>query len=287
MKSKKNCFSSVDELIGLVQDLPSLPNVVMTVYQMADDPAVNAQKMSAIITRDQSFAARLLRMANSAYYGLARQVGTVEEAVVVLGVQAVKNLALLAGTYPVLQKSVNGYSQNPNGLWIHSLAAALVAQTGGRMLDMPVKNEAFTAGLLHDIGKLVISTHLAGWMGDLQEIVLDKGVSVHQAEQQLFGFTHEAVGAAVVERWNLPDRIVQMIRFHHQASECGDPNCALIEFADCCANTLGYAMNPEAQLESLSQQALSLLGLNESDVEPFQEKVEQVLHNAQSMFNMA
>lgn len=287
MKSKKNRFSSVDELIGQVQDLPSLPNVVMAVYQMADDPAVNAQKMSAIITRDQSFVARLLRMANSAYYGLARQVGTVEEAVIVLGVQAVKNLALLAGTYPVLQKSVNGYSQNPNGLWIHSLAAALAAQTGGRMLDMPVKNEAFTAGLLHDIGKLVISTHFAGWMGDLQEMVLDKGASAHQAEQKLFGFTHEAVGAAVVERWNLPDRIVQMIRFHHQASECGDPNCALIEFADYCANMLGYTLNPEAQLEPLSPQALSLLGLSESDVGPFQEKVEQVLQNAQSMFNMA
>lgn len=287
MKSKKNHFSSVDDLIGRVQDLPSLPNVVMAVYQMADDPAVNAQKMSVIIAQDQGFAARLLRMANSAYYGLSRQVGGVDEAIVVLGIQAIKNLALLAGTYPLLQKSVDGYSRNPNGLWIHSLATALIAQAGGRMLDMTVKNEAFTAGLLHDIGKLVISTHLTGWMRDLHEMVTDKGMPVHQVEQQLFGFTHEEVGAAVVERWNLPAKIVQMIRFHHHAGECNDPACALIELADYCADTLGYATDPESQLEPLSPQALSLLGLGESDVAPFQEKVEQVLQNAQSMFSIA
>lgn len=287
MKSKKNHFSSVDELIGQVQDLPSLPNVVAAIYQMADDPAVNAQKMSVVIARDQGFAARLLRMANSAYYGLSRQIGVVEEAVVVLGIQAIKNLALLAGTYPLLQRSVNGYSRNSNGLWSHSLATALIAQAGGRMLDMQIKNEAFTAGLLHDIGKLVISTHLSGWMGDLQEMVECKGMTVHQAERQLFGFTHETVGAAIVERWNLPTKIVQMIRFHHQASECNDQACALIEFADYSANTLGYAMDPELQIEPLSPQALSLLGLSENDVASFQEKVEQVLQNAQSMFSIA
>jgi putative nucleotidyltransferase with HDIG domain len=287
MKSIKKRVSSVDELIGRVQDLPSLPNVVMEVYRIADEPTVNAQKMSMIITRDQGFAARLLRMANSAYYGLSRQVGTVEESVVVLGVQAVKNLALLAGTYPLLQKPVSGYTQNPNGLWIHSLATALIAQAGGRLMDIPVKNEAFTAGLLHDVGKLVISTYLSGWMGDLHEMVMDKGMPVHKAEQQLFGFTHEAVGAAVVEQWNLPAKIVQMIRYHHQASESEDPACALIEFADYCANTLGYAMNPESLLEPLSPQTLSLLGLGKNDISPFQEKVEQVLQNAQSMFSLA
>jgi HD-like signal output (HDOD) protein len=188
-------FQSAEELIARTQDLPSLPAVVMQVYQMVDDPNVHAQQVAQEISKDQGFTTRVLRIANSAYYGMSRQVATIEEAVVVLGMNTVKNLALIAATYPLFQRALIGYTPHVSGMWTHSLAVGLITQMGARQFDARVRNEAFTAGLLHDVGKLVISAALTNWMGELHDLVHHQGKPVHEAERELFGFTHEEVGA--------------------------------------------------------------------------------------------
>ncbi len=277
---------SAEELITRLQDLPSLPAVVMQVYQMADDPNVHAQQIAQTISKDQGFTTRVLRIANSAYYGMTRQVATIDEAVVVLGMNTVKNLALIAATYPLFQRALIGYTPHVSGLWTHSLAVGLIAQMGARRLDGKIRNEAFTAGLLHDVGKLVISSALSSWMGELHEMVHGKRMSVHQAEKELFGFTHEEVGALLVERWKLPTRIAHMIRYHHQSLETGESACALIEYADYCANHLGYPMNPEAPEEPFDTRVLNVLGMSIEEAELFQQQAGELLKASQSLFTL-
>ncbi len=277
---------SAEELITRLQDLPSLPAVVMQVYQMADDPNVHAHQIAQTISKDQGFTARVLRIANSAYYGMTRQVSTIDEAVVVLGMNTVKNLALIAATYPLFQRALIGYTPHVSGLWTHSLAVGLIAQHGARRFESKVRNEAFTAGLLHDVGKLVISSSLSSWMGELHELVHGKRLSVHQAEQELFGFTHEEVGALLIERWKLPTRIAHMIRYHHQSLEANDPNCALIEYADHCANRLGYMMNPEAPEEPFDTRVLNVLGMSLDESELFFQQAGEMLKASQALFTL-
>lgn len=278
--------SSAEELISKLQDLPSLPAVVMQVYQIADDPNVHAQQLAFEIGKDQGFTTRLLRVANSAYYGMSRQIGTIEEAVVVLGMNTVKNLALIAATYPLFQRSLLGYTPHVSGLWTHSMAVGLIAQTGTRFFDTPVRNEAFTAGLLHDVGKLVISSALPDWMGDLYEMVVHQNMPVHTAEMELFGFTHEEVGALLVERWKFPARIVALIRAHHQSLATGDKACALVEYADYCANQLGYMMNPDAPPEPFDTRVLNVLGITLEESEQFIKRAEEVLRASQSLMSL-
>ncbi|GBC92210.1 Ribonuclease Y [bacterium HR15] len=284
MAIQTRTFASAEEVIQRLQDLPSLPAVVMQVYQMADNPEVSAQQLALVIGKDQGFTMRLLRLANSAYYGMVRRIGTIEEAVVVLGINTVRNLALIAATYPLFRRALLGYTPQVSGLWSHSLAVGLVAQTGARIFDVQVRNEAFTAGLLHDVGKLVISTALTDWMGELHDLVHHYRMPVHEAERELFGFTHEEMGALLVERWNLPPLIVKMIRFHHQSLEQNDAPCALIEFADYCANQLGYMMNPEAPPEPFDTRVLNVLGVDYEEAEQFMTRVKEVLQASQSLF---
>lgn len=286
MATQVRPFSSAEELIQRLQDLPSLPVVVMQVYQMADNPDVSAQQLALVIGKDQGFTMRLLRLANSAYYGMMRRIGTIEEAVVVLGINTVRNLALIAATYPLFRRALLGYTPHVDGLWCHSMAVGLAAQTSVRFFDVPVRNEAFTAGLLHDVGKLVISTALTDWMGELYELVTLYHKPVHEAERELFGFTHEEVGALVVERWNLPPTIVKMIRFHHQSLEQGDASCALIEFADYCANQLGYMMNPEAPPEPFDTRVLNVLGIGLEEAEQLMARVKEVLQASHALFQL-
>ncbi|CUU01944.1 MAG: HDOD domain-containing protein [Fimbriimonadales bacterium] len=286
MATTLKTVSSAEELIGKLQDLPSLPAVVMQVYQMADDPNVHAQQLAYEIGKDQGFTARLLRVANSAYYGMSRQVGTIEEAVVVLGMNTVKNLALIAATYPLFQRALIGYTPHVSGLWMHSMAVGLIAQTGTRVFDTPVRNEAFTAGLLHDVGKLVISSALPDWMGDLYDMVVHRRMPVHEAEKELFGFTHEEVGALLVERWKLPPRIAALIRAHHQSLATGDRACALIEYADYCANQLGYMMNPDAPPEPFDTRVLNVLGITIEESDQFLKRAEEVLRASQSLMSL-
>ncbi|MEN3001121.1 MAG: HDOD domain-containing protein [Armatimonadota bacterium] len=279
-------FASAEEVIQRLQDLPSLPAVVLQVYQMADDPMVSAQQLALVIGKDQGFTMRLLRLANSAYYGMMRRIGTIEEAVVVLGINTVRNLALIAATYPLFRRALLGYTPHVSGLWSHSLAVGLVAQAGARLLDVPARNESFTAGLLHDVGKLVISTALTDWMGELHDLVHHHRMPVHEAERELFGFTHEEMGALLVERWNLPASIVKMVRFHHQSLEQNDANCALIEFADYCANQLGYMMDPEAPPEPFDTRVLNVLGIDIEQADQFTARAKEVLQASHALFEM-
>jgi len=279
-------FHSAEELIARMQDLPSLPAVVMQVYQMVDDPNVHAQQVAQEISKDQGFTTRVLRIANSAYYGMSRQVATIEEAVVVLGMNTVKNLALIAATYPLFQRALIGYTPHVSGMWTHSLAVGLITQMGARQFDARVRNEAFTAGLLHDVGKLVISAALTNWMGELHDLVHHQGKPVHEAERELFGFTHEEVGALLVERWKLPSHIAHMIRYHHQSLEVDDPTCALIEYADYCANQLGYQMNPEAPQEPFDTRVLNRLNMTLEESEIFMQRANELLSASQSLFQL-
>jgi hypothetical protein len=152
------------------RDLPSLPEVAVKVSRLADDPNASAASIARVIATDQGLTARILRLANSALYGVARRVGTVQEAVVILGLGTIRNLTLAASIYPALGAAVPGYDLAKGELWRHSVAAALCAQELARRMPRAPRpgagaapsaavspDEAFVAGLLHDIGKTLLS----------------------------------------------------------------------------------------------------------------------------------
>lgn len=200
---------TLSALVDLAPDLPALPSIALATYRETGSPRATAQSVGALVSTDPALTARVLRLANSAYYGVARQVAAVPDAVMVLGMKGVRNLCLLAGTYPWLQSRLPAYDLAPGALLSHSLATAIgaraVAERSGQDTEV-----AFTAGLLHDLGKVALSM----WFRPA-----DGPIRTRADERRALGFDHAQVGGELARRWNLPLSLVAAISCHHEPCE--------------------------------------------------------------------
>jgi putative nucleotidyltransferase with HDIG domain len=262
---------TIERLLQSVNDLPSLPEVALKVTRLVEDPSVSAAAIGRVVSTDQALTARVLRLANSAFYGVSRRIGTVQEAVVVLGFRTIKTLTLAASLYPALSGEVRGYALERGDLWRHSIACAVGAQALAKEMGStaprvgPVTpDEAFVAGLLHDIGKMVLSVHLKEYFGQTRDRALADNVPFLLAERAILGIDHAQAGAAMAERWNLPAALVDAIACHHDplGAQHGNVGLACVtHVADALCLTLGIGVGGDGLLFSLRSEALDALGI--------------------------
>ncbi|MGB9885934.1 MAG: HDOD domain-containing protein [Moorellales bacterium] len=262
----------LQDLVEKVQDLPALPTVVNQVIRLTEDPDSTAADLNAVISRDQALTAKVLRLANSAYYGFPRRVATVTDAVVLLGFNTIRNLVLAASVSNVLQREAPGYQLGRGDLWWHSLTSAMAARLLARKIRFRAAEEAFVAGLLHDIGKLVLSQYVAETYAQILERVTRDGVPFMEAEQAILGFDHARAGGLVAEKWNLPEGLVEAIGCHHRpaAARKAPALAALAHTGDALALMLGAGLGADGLMYPLDWDSVAAVGLTE-------EKVEEVL----------
>lgn len=244
--------TTLRELIAGTHELASLPQTTARLLELLDDPTVEAVVLLDIIGRDPGLTANLLKLCNSAYYGRRREVGTLLEALVLLGNRTVLTLAFATSMGRVLRGDLAGYGMRKDVLWRHSLAvafgAATIVRDDGRQ---QLGDRAFTAGLLHDIGKLLLAQPLARSL-EWEEAASGER-NLLDLERQIVGFDHAEAGAALADAWRLPAQLVSAIRWHHQPGEAaqdGDLVMA-VHWADGIAAALGYpgaGAQPDAPL---------------------------------------
>jgi putative nucleotidyltransferase with HDIG domain len=259
----------LEELVAQVEDLPALPLVVTQVIRLTEDPDSTAQDLNAVISRDQALTAKVLRLANSAYYGFPRRIGTVTEAVILLGFNTIRNLVLAASVSNVLQREAPGYQLARGELWRHSLASAMAARLLARKARFRAAEEAFVAGLLHDIGKLVLSHYVGQAYEEIIGEVTNQGLPFMEAEQRALGYDHAQVGGLVAEKWNLPGQLSEAIRCHHQPrlATLNPPLTAFTHAADALALMLGLGVGVDGLLYPLDWEAVAGVGLTEKQVQ--------------------
>lgn len=203
-------------LLEQIDDLPPLPAVAARVMGMADDDRTSAMDMAQVLSTDQALTAKLIRVSNSAYYGFARRVSTVREAVVMLGFKQVRQVAVGAS----LMNAFNT-KKDPNDVfdldlfWGHSVAVAVAAENLARKTRSARPEEAFTAGILHDIGRLVLRKVMP--VEFLQAVTeARRGTyTLGEAELEFTGYSHDELGRALGERWKFPMHLVEAVRCHH------------------------------------------------------------------------
>lgn len=260
---------SIDDIIAKTTDLPSLPVAVLRVAKESASPGATTAKVAEYLASDQALSARVLRLANSAYYGLPRQVKDLREAVMVLGMRCVRNLAIVASSYPWLSKSQNGYGLPPEVLWQHSVAVAVASQLVARDKAVHDDEAAFTAGLLHDLGMTVMGVWLERGRADVVHVVQREHVPLTDGEMSICGFDHSEVGARLAESWNLPPEITEAIRYHHSPDDC-DPRSELadcVHVGDYLTYSLGFGLGAHIPYYFLSEGAMCRLGLRTADME--------------------
>ena len=230
---------SLREAIGRIRTLPTLPSIMFQLFETVSDPDASALDLGRLIVADQSLSAALLRVVNSAYYGFYRQIFSVTDAVVILGFAKVRDIALAATAFERLTR-VPSPLDRPQ-LWRHSLATAMAAERIARLASLAPAKGHFCAGLLHDLGKVVLSMVHPEAFGKASALARESGMPLWMAEEQALGFNHATAGAALAEHWELPVHLVEAVRLHHhpEQSECDAATTHVTALANYAAHEAG------------------------------------------------
>ena len=245
--------------------LPTLPTVITQLIGIIDNPKTSARNVAQLISTDQALTAKILKLANSAFYGFPRKIATVDLAVVVLGFETVKSLGL---SVSVLER-FSGQGENTQfdrqKFWEHSIGCGVAAKLLASKLRYRVTGEAFAAGILHDIGKLVLSQYFPADFQQILEVMHSQKVYIGTAEEQVMGVTHAEVGGWLAERWNLPGQLEEAISFHHTPGKLsrGSELTALIHLADFLCRREQIGDGGGDTLPALDPAALRAFGIHE------------------------
>ncbi|MFH1137254.1 MAG: HDOD domain-containing protein [Pseudomonadota bacterium] len=254
-----------------IERLGTMPQVAWRLMQALGDDRATANSLEKIIGSDPALASKTISLANSAFYGLSRKVSTISRAVVVIGFQELRLLAMGAGLTEVFDLSVVPPGLDGRGLWFHCLATAWAAGELAEASGHPSPGEAMTSGLLHDLGKLVLLTHLLDQYRLVHGLV-QQGLPLYQAEERL-GLEHAAIGFWLAERWGLPGVHAAAIRDHH-LPQIGDPffpSTCLVFLADRVAARLGFGQPGEGPPTDPGL-ALKTVGLGKAELRALLEK---------------
>ncbi len=254
------------ELVGRVHDLPTLPAVIGRINAEMGKESLTAASLAAIVSEDSSLASLVLKVANSAYYGLVREVDTVERAITVLGMETVRNLAMGISAFALFERDPTGV-MDLEGLWRHTLACAVAA--AGILKPAGLQDKGFLSGLLHDIGKVVMAHILPDETVMVIGQMRDSGLRQSAVEQEVFGFSHARIGGILADRWQFPEVYGRAIRFHHEPSrlnpEKSDPAALRVVNAVHVANKmvklLGLGKSTDPKSDTVGKEALRSIGI--------------------------
>lgn len=278
-----------EELIKDVNDLVSLPDVCMKVIQMVNDPGSNASTISGVVSQDPGLTVRLLKIANSAFYGLQREVTTVAHAIAIIGIAQLRNLVLSTSCVQAFDKIPNHIVTMDN-FWTHSLYCAIAAKLIAEKHCPRQKDELFTAGLLHDIGSLILYHKVPEKVQEILELLESTvdDLELQEVEKQLLGFDHAELGLELAKLWSLPVDLQEAIGYHHdpEKSENSIQAVYIIHIANSLAvlaelDSIKLSEAPKIKAEALKNIHLS----NEELVEVIKQSQTQLIE-VQSLFGL-
>jgi putative nucleotidyltransferase with HDIG domain len=260
-----------ERILAELNRLAPLPTVVMEVVRVAEAPNSTVSDLEKLISSDMVITARVFKLANSSFYARDHPIRTIGDAVKRLGSNTIKNLVMAAGAGKLLLKPMAHYAYNEFGLWKHSLGLALATRFLARHLGLPfsIQDELFLAGLMHDIGKLVLDPILA-------ETSIGSGWLTTDMETAAVGFDHTEIGWRVAKQWNLPASTAAVIKQHHELDTSGDfaQHIAAIHIGDYLINCGKVGIFEEVEMAyNLDPIALDILHVDAQGVSELQEVI--------------
>ena len=254
---------ALKDIILNAKDLPAMPHVASKVLELAGNPETTAAKLQKVIEDDQAMAARILKIANSALYGCSRKIKTLTEAIVMLGFNTIRSLVVTSAARNMYLKEGKTMGLKERLLWEHSIGCGIACRLLVTPRQPALAEEAFLAGLMHDIGKLVLNQYAGDVFDQIVQEVYNEGRDFVDVEREILGFDHTEVGAMLVTKWKLSRTLEDSIRLHHTPEHVNGTNQILcyLDLANniCKRQGIGFVELPEMELGDLpSAQALGL-----------------------------
>lgn len=262
-------MSRREEVLSKIGSVQLMPPAALEVVRLLQESDVSIASLTRTIEYDPGLTSNVLRLANSAYFGCSYQVGSVRDAIFRLGTKSIFRLVMAAGFSSVAQRGIRGYDLAPGHFWEHSMAVALGVGRLASALGIEVREDLFTSGILHDIGKIVLGTYLEVDASPILAMAVEERVSFEVAEQRVLGIDHAEVGALLFKGWNLPSETVEAVRWHHQPSGLGKISLEvdLVHLTDALCIMNGIATGVEGLYYKADKECVARLSLKNSIAE--------------------
>lgn len=232
--------------VSITQNFPASALKAMDLLQ---NPDANMAEIVQTINYDPGLTSNVLKLANSSMFGLTRSIGSLRDSIVRLGTENIFRLITTSVMNSAMNKPLEGYGYSSGEFWEHSIAVATCAENLAELLDIQILNLPFTAGLLHDVGKMLLSNYIQRYADRFEEEI-ETGDAMEDIEQKLLTIDHAEVGSLLLESWNLPESLVNTVRWHHEPDQCNNPIGGVLHIADylCITEDIG----PEKRVGNIS-----------------------------------
>ncbi len=273
------------DVLALASDLPSLPEVYFQVDKVLQDPTFTLEQLADVIERDPGISARLLRLANSALYGFPARIETIQRAVTMIGASEIKYMVLATAVMSTFRNMPVGMV-SMRSFWEHSIACGVAAKHIASYRREANVDRFYTVGLLHDVGRLLMHMAVPEQMSDL--LFRHRQGEGHLTDLELasLGVTHADVGAALLERWNLPTTLSDAVRNHHVLG--AEPECsievAVVHVADLLVNAMSMGSSGTRLVPELNDHAWERVGLEVSDISSLSESTAETFGDVAAIF---
>ena len=257
----------MQKILASIDDIPPMPEVVFKAQELLSDPESSAQELAAILETDQAIATKVLKMANSVFYGMSGKVSSIKHASLVLGYRNLSEIISLAGVQKSLEKKLPGYGLESEDLWRHSLSVALGSKIIASKKNPELEMVAHTAGLLHDVGKLILDPFVLEEQETFNAFIENEQQTFLNAEQHILGFDHAEIAAEVCQKWGIPEVISSAIQYHHSPSSSLEVELAFIlHMADYISLVTGQGYESDDFLYELEEGTMDYLNFDDNDI---------------------
>ncbi|MGD2187873.1 MAG: HDOD domain-containing protein [Desulfobacterales bacterium] len=266
--------TKLNEILSKVKSFPTMPGAGAKMLSLLEEPDTAISEIEEILRYDPGLTANVLKLANSAYFGLPSKIGSLKQAVILLGLKRLIQLVVATCVSAVMDKSVPGYDLPPGNLWRHSIAVSIAADALVKDKKIVGAEDVFTPALLHDIGKLVLGAFVKEELEAIESIAA-KGVPFVVAENMILGTDHAEIGAQILANWNLPTEVINSVRWHHDPDLPETPNTLVdvVYLSNLLCQTNDTNGQNGGQSIELSPAVIDRLGFQLSQFEAISSKV--------------
>ena len=283
MVDKDNILYS--RIVNKITELMPLPETIQKIVTLTRNPDTPLKRISDVLESDEAMASKVLKLANSSFYGFSKQVKTISHAVVCLGFNTIKQMSLTAHSFSVLDSTLEGYYLDKGAMFQHSFGTALASRLLATKMFYPNAEEVYLMGLLHDVGKVILNQYAEAEFKKVLELYNKGGLAFYEAEREVLGFDHGEIGAAVCQKWNLSDDIVDTIRNHHSPQEASFLNMSvhMVHIANIIVTIMGIGIGAGGVDQKISEKSLEALHLKEEDISMLMMSIMDELENDETL----
>ena len=259
---------NIKQIMSKVRSFPGMPATAGKLLPLLKNPDSDASKIEDILRYDPGLTANILKLTNSAYFGIPAKISSVRQAIMLLGWKRLFQLVMTMCMSDLMKDSIAGYDLPKGELWRHSIAVSIAADVLVKSLQISEAEEVFTAALLHDIGKLVLGDYVQEDIPKIDAMV-EKGISFEVAEYIVLGTDHAEIGSNILKNWSFPTPLVEAVHWHHDPNSCTG-HCLMsdiVHIADILGQMAGYGKKSEDREPFPISGVLERLGLHPEDLE--------------------